>query len=223
MLPFVAVGTASAPEMIGESLERGVDVLGRVRGRPGTADLDLHWEVKVDTALVGDSRERGLGSLLGPDLVAPVDDCEPGLRYLCVVQAGHGIFASGRSFGSAIALRLKPLNVACGAPVGVAVVGCALVMMQLSSTTRTNAQSWPSLVSCSVTLNGVRFIASAVSSPTIGPIALTVSENVIVCGEKIAPMCVCSIECSASAVVPNVGEKLSIGEIVMSWPETGSW
>src|SRR5262249_1547790 len=105
---------------------------------------------------------------------------------------------------------LNPEKVAVGAPVGDALDGVALVMRHSDRTIDLNDQSSP-LNSWSVTSKRLAFSASAVSRAAASPIALTVSEKVIDFGEKTAPACVRSIECSGSTLSENDGMNESIG------------
>src|SRR5262245_58683263 len=113
----------------------------------------------------------------------------------------------------------KPENVTAGAPDIMAEVGVALVTMQSLSSTSLNDPCGPvgSSPSTTTTSKGVPFSASLVSCAATGPIAFTVIEKVICCGEYTTPMCVRSTECSASALSVNDGWKLSIGEISSSF------
>src|SRR4249920_2219485 len=104
---------------------------------------------------------------------------------------------------------LKTKKVAVGAPVGDADVGMALVIMQSPSTTDSNAQSSP-IFSWSVMSKRLPSIASAVSRAATSPIALTVMEKVIDCGENTAPTWVRSMEWIGSMASENEGENESI-------------
>src|SRR6266576_2351963 len=136
--------------------------------------------------------------------------CRPRGPHFQPRLARHGIEFRPPLASSADAAKLNPENVAAGAPEMLAALGCALVMTHCDMTTVLNDQSLP-FASCSVTSKRLPLSARAVSFPAASPIAGTVMEKDMACGEKITPMCVASSEWSASAFSEKVGVNDVIG------------